>query len=68
MKQEVTQCLNKLVREKFGQDKWEDALEKAGLNRHLQWIDTSTLDDEEIVNVIKALCNVLNLSIFLLPH
>ncbi|MGA1868653.1 MAG: heme NO-binding domain-containing protein [bacterium] len=64
MKQEVTQCLTELVREKFGQDKWEDALEKAGLNRNLQCIDTSVIDDEDIINVIRALCNVLNLSIF----
>ena len=64
MKEEVTRCLNEVVKEKFGQDKWEDALEKAGLDRHIQFIEKSNIRDKDIINVVNSICKILNISIF----
>lgn len=33
MKGVIVKCLEGLIKEKFGDDKWEDALEKAGLDK-----------------------------------
>ncbi len=64
MKDEVTRCLKEVVKEKFGQDKWEDALEKAGLDRHIQFLEKSNIHDKDIINVVNSICKILNISIF----
>lgn len=64
MKYEVTRCLSELVKERFGLDKWEDALEKAGLSRQTQFLGATNIDDKEILNVVFSICSVLNISLF----
>jgi len=63
MKGVIVNCLEKLVTEKFGKDKWKDALEKAGLDKWSRFLVTSDVDDDVALKIVDAVCQVLNLSL-----
>ena len=62
MKGVIVQCLGNLVTEKFGKDKWEDALEKSGVDRNYNCLAFDDVDDEVIIKVIKSTCEVLDIT------
>jgi hypothetical protein len=63
MKGVIVMCLGELVRNNFGQDKWETALEKAGVNKDTIFLSTSDVDDGTVLKVIGSLCDILNISL-----
>lgn len=63
MKGVIVTCLAELVNEKFGKDKWENALEKSGLGRKSIFLVTQDVDDEIVLKVIDSVCKILNISL-----
>jgi hypothetical protein len=63
MKGVIGACLADLVKEKFGKDKWEDALEKAGLKRSTFFMPTANIDDAAVLKVVGAVCEVLGITL-----
>ncbi len=63
MKGVIVNCLKELVTEKFGKDKWEAALEKAGLEKKSTFLVTQDIDDGVVLKVVGSTCDVLNISL-----
>lgn len=63
MKGVIVKCLGELVREKFGKDKWEDALERSGLDRDSIFLATEDVDDIVALKIVDSVCKVLNISL-----
>lgn len=63
MKGVIVKALEELVTEKFGKDKWEDALEKSGLDRNHTFLATDDVDDAAVLKVVDSVCKVLNISL-----
>jgi hypothetical protein len=63
MKGVIAHCLRALVVEKFGQDKWEQALVGAGLDKNTSFLVTQDVDDGAVLKVVGSVCNVLNISL-----
>lgn len=63
MKGVIAKCLGDLVKEKFGKDKWEDALERSGLDRDSVFLATEDVDDIAVLKVVDSVCKVLNISL-----
>ena len=64
MKGVIVTCLESLVKEQFGQHKWEDVLEEAGLKRHAIFNMTSNVQDATVLQIVQAACTVLEIT----PH
>jgi hypothetical protein len=62
MKGTIARCLGELVCEKFGKDKWENALERAGLSRNTEFNLLQDVDDGAVMRVIDAVCKELNIT------
>jgi hypothetical protein len=62
MKGVIATCLAGLVKEKFGREKWEDALVDAGLARHAIFSATDKIEDELVMSLIASVCKVLNIT------
>jgi hypothetical protein len=62
MKGVILMCLANLVMEKFGRDKWEDSLEKAGFPRTTFFLATQDIEDALTMKVIDSTCKVLNIT------
>ena len=63
MKGVIVKCLEEMVKEKFGNDKWQEALEKAGLDRKSRFMVTSNIDDDRALKVVDSVCQVLDISL-----
>ncbi len=63
MKGVIVKCLAEMVTEKFGKEKWEEALERAGLNRTTVFLATENVDDAAVLRVINSLCEILGISL-----
>jgi len=63
MKGVIAYCLSELVKEKFGKDKWEEALEKAGFTKSTIWGTTVDIDDHKVLNLVDSVCKVLHISL-----
>lgn len=63
MKGVIPKCLADLVREKFGKDKWEAALEMSGLDKNTIFLATEDVDDVAVLKVVNSVCKVLNISL-----
>lgn len=63
MKGVIVNCLAEMVKEKFGEDKWQDALEKAGLDRKSIFFTTQDVDDNAALKIVDSVCKVLNISL-----
>jgi len=59
----IVQCLAELVKEKFGNDKWEEALEKSGLDRGSVFLATQDVDDGAVLKVVGSVCGVLGITL-----
>ena len=62
MKGVIATCLANLVKEHFGRDKWENALEDAGMDRHAVFSATDKIDDDEVMKVVASVCRVLKIT------
>lgn len=62
MKGSIVQCLGELVKSNFGNDKWENSLEKAGFSKTSFFIPLQNVDDEKVIKIIDSLCKVTNIS------
>lgn len=62
MKGVIFSCLREMVENEFGADKWVDALERAGLHRTTTYMPIADVDDETIIRVVDALCEVLGVT------
>ena len=63
MKGVIAVCLADLIKEKFGKDKWEEALEHAGLPKATFFMPSTNIEDEVILKVIDSVCHVLNITL-----
>ncbi|MDU9048293.1 MAG: heme NO-binding domain-containing protein [Candidatus Electrothrix sp. Rat3] len=62
MKGVIATCLAGLVKDNFGREKWEDALEDAGMDRHAIFSATNKMDDAAVMKVVASVCKVLNIT------
>ena len=62
MKGAIVQCLGDLAKSNFGNDKWEQSLEKAGMNKNSFFMPIQNVDDEKVMKIIDSLCKVANIS------
>lgn len=63
MKGVIVKYLGDLVKEKFGKDKWEDALKEAGLGKDTIFLATEDADDTVVLKIISSVCRILNISL-----
>jgi len=63
MKGAIINCLEELVFNGFGKDKWEAALEKAGFEKHTFFLSIQDIDDAKVLKLVGAVCSVLDLSL-----
>jgi len=62
MKGAIVACMKELVEGEFGADKWEEALERAGLPKNLSVLPIADVDDETVLRVVRELCQVLGIT------
>lgn len=62
MKGVIATCLAGLVKDNFGRNKWEDALEDAGMDRHAIFSATNKIDDAAVMKVVASVCKVLDIT------
>ena len=62
MKGTIAKCLAELVCEKFGRERWENALERAGLSRNTTFMPIQDIDDKAVMTVIECVCKELDIS------
>ena len=62
MKGVIINCLAEMVKEKFGEDKWEATLKGAGLDRSTVFFTTQDIPDDVALKVIESACQVLGIS------
>lgn len=63
MKGVIAIALKEMVQEKFGRDKWEAALKKAGFDKEPIIRPISNVDDQTVLKIINSVCEVLNISL-----
>jgi len=63
MKGTVVKCLEEVVCLKFGKDKWQKSLEKAGVEKSTLFLPTSNIDDSQVIRVVEAVCSTLQISL-----
>ncbi len=63
MKGIIAMCLKDLVVEKFGADKWEECLRKAGADQDISILATSNMHDEVVLKVVQGVCATLGISL-----
>jgi hypothetical protein len=63
MKGAIINCLQELVVNSFGKDKWEAALEKAGFEKGSIFLTIQDIDDAKVLKLVSAVCSVLNISL-----
>lgn len=63
MKGVIVNCLKELVTEKFGKDKWDAALGKAGVDKDSFFLATQDVDDGVVLKVVGSVCAVLNITL-----
>lgn len=63
MKGVIVMCLERLVKEKFGKDKWEASLEKAGLMKNSIFLAGQDIDDQIVMQVLKNTCEVIEITL-----
>lgn len=62
MKGVIINCLEKLVKSKFGTEKWEAVLEGASIERNATFLVQTDVPEETALSILDSLCKTLNLS------
>ena len=63
MKGVIALATKELILDKFGEEKWAEILQNAGITEEPLIFVTSNVDDKLILNIIKSIGEVLNLSL-----
>lgn len=63
MKGVIMVCLSRLVREKFGDDKWEEIMKRSGLDTHKRFIATEDVEDQSAMGMLQSTCQVLGITL-----
>ena len=62
MKGVIPMCLSKMVIEKYGKEKWEEALDLAGLPKYTSFLAAQNIEDASVLKVVDAVCKVLKIT------
>lgn len=62
MKGSIVACLHELVEGEFGVEKWEEALERAGVPKNTSFLPIADIDDETVLRVVGELCKALGIT------
>lgn len=62
MKGVIVLCLENLVKENFGKDKWVEIANRTGFDPDTRFLASQDIDDKVILKAIESLCGVLNIS------
>jgi len=62
MKGVIIKCLESLVCENFGKEKWEEICKKSGVDKFHIFVATEDVDDATALKILDNLCKVLNIS------
>ena len=63
MKGTIIKCLEELVVNKFGKDKWEMSAKNAGLDSGKAIFSISDVDDSQTMKIVESVCNTLGISL-----
>lgn len=63
MKGVIAIAIRDLVKEKFGNAKWEEILKRSDIKNDRLFMPTTDIDDQLIVNMINSVCEVLGVSL-----
>jgi Haem-NO-binding len=63
MKGVIVDCLQALVSNKFGKDKWMKALEMGGYDPKRFFLVTEDIEDAKALRLVDSVCKVLNISL-----
>ncbi len=63
MKGVIVNCLESLVKEKFGEAKWHEILERSDLSKKTSFLATEDVDDGIVMRLINSTCQVLGLTL-----
>lgn len=63
MKGVIVRCLQELVSNKFGKDKWTKALETGGQDPKKVFLVTEDIEDAKVLGLVDSVCKVLNISL-----
>ena len=61
MKGSIVNCLEELVVTKFGKEKWQNALENAGVEKSKSFLPIIDVDDSQVMNIVKSVCETLKI-------
>ncbi len=62
MKGTIVKCLEELVTEKFGVEKWTESLKKAGIPEWRNFTTFCDVDETEVMGIMKGIAGVASLS------
>jgi hypothetical protein len=63
MKGTIAVCLQRMVIENFGEQKWQEAMVKAGFEKSKTFNVIEDVPDEGVLKVVGCVCQVLNISL-----
>jgi hypothetical protein len=58
----IVKCLAEMITEEFGQDKWDNVLERTGVRKDHIFLTTEDVDDQVVLKMIDSVCQVLKIS------
>lgn len=62
MKGTIAKCLQEMVVDNFGQDKWEKVLTNAGMNAGTKFLTIADVDDAAVINVFQSAQKTLGIT------
>ncbi len=62
MKGVIVACLSQLVQENFGEQKWEEILQRCGMDPRKRFMATEDVEDQKTVDMLEKTCEVLGIS------
>jgi len=62
MKGAIVQCLGELVKTRFGEKKWQEALEMAGMSRTSFFMPLQNIDDMNVMKLIQSACSATHIT------
>ena len=66
MKIQIIACLTEMVKEKFGEDKWQEILQLSGMDtndKYLQFVNGLDILDSKVMEIIRHTCAVLRITL-----
>jgi len=63
MKGVILNCLAEMVQKRFSEERWQDILEQAGLDRKSVFFTTQDVDDGSTLRILECTCRLLNMSL-----